>query len=65
VLLLVEAVAVLLLVRDIVPQRWSFALAIACGLTAAFAPYGYAVALVIGTVLWYAYVRQKSVGFAT
>ena len=53
VLLLVEAVSVLLLVRDIVPQRWSFALAVACGVTAAFAPYGYAVALVVGTVLWY------------
>ena len=53
VLLLVEAVSVLLLVRDIVPQRWAFALALACGVTAAFAPYGYAVALVAGTVLWY------------
>lgn len=53
VLLLVEAVSVLLLVRDLVPQRWAFALALACGVTAAFAPYGYAVALVAGTVLWY------------
>jgi MFS superfamily sulfate permease-like transporter len=49
-LLLVEAVAVLLLVRDL--WRWpsAFALALACGATAAFAPYGYALALVLGTV---------------
>ncbi len=50
-LLLVEAIAVLLLVRDIVQQRTAFALAIACGVTAAFAPYGYAVALIVGTVV--------------
>jgi len=49
-LLLVEAIAVLLLVRDIMAQRTAFVLAIACGLTAAFVPYGYAVALVVGTV---------------
>jgi MFS superfamily sulfate permease-like transporter len=49
-LLLVEAIAVLLLVRDIMQQRAAFALAIACGCTAAFVPYGYAVALVVGTL---------------
>lgn len=53
VLLLVEAVSILLLVRDMVPQRWAFALAVACGVTAAYAPYGYAVALVAGTVVWH------------
>ncbi|GAB1344065.1 putative sulfate/molybdate transporter [Gemmatimonas sp.] len=49
-LLLVEAIAVLALVRD--QWRWpsAFTLAIACGLTAAFAPYGYALALVGGTL---------------
>jgi hypothetical protein len=49
-LLLVEAVAVLLLVRDL--WRWpsAFALALICGATAAFAPYGYALALVLGTL---------------
>jgi hypothetical protein len=57
VLLLVEAVSILLLVRDLVPQRWAFVLALACGVTAAFAPYGYAVALVIGTVVWHAVAR--------
>lgn len=53
VLLLVEAVSILLLVRDIMPQRRAFALAIACGITAAFVPYGYAVALVAGTAVWH------------
>lgn len=49
-LLLVEAVAILSLVRD--QWRWpsAFTLAIACGLTAAYAPYGYALALVGGTL---------------
>lgn len=53
VLLFVEAVAVLLLVRDLVPYRWAFLLALACGITAAFAPFGYAVALVVGTLIWH------------
>lgn len=57
VLLLVEAVSILLLVRDLVQQRWAFALAVACGVTAAFAPYGYAVVLVAGTVVWHVAVR--------
>ena len=52
-LLLVEAIAVLFLVRDMIPQRSAFALSLACGLTAAFVPYGYAVALVAGTLVWY------------
>jgi hypothetical protein len=51
-LLLVEAAAILFLVRDLVTQPFAFALAIACGLTAAFVPYGYAVALVAGTAVW-------------
>ena len=59
VLLLVEAVSILLLVRDIMPQRRAFALAVVCGLTAAFVPYGYAVALVAGTVVWHS-TRTRS-----
>lgn len=50
-LLLVEAIAVLWLVRDQWGDWPAFALAIACGVVAAFAPYGYAVALVVGTLL--------------
>ena len=59
VLLLVEAVAVMLLARDIVRQRWAFMLTLACGVTAAYAPYGYAVALVAGTVAWYVARRVR------
>ena len=59
-LLLVEAITVLLLVRDIVRQRWSFMLAIACGLTAAFAPYGYAVALIAGTIVWHVTASSRA-----
>jgi MFS superfamily sulfate permease-like transporter len=50
-LLLVEAVTVLLLVRDQWHAPLAFLLAIACGLTAAFVPYGYAVALGGGTLV--------------
>lgn len=51
-LLLVEAAAVLWLVRDQVPQPRALLLALACGAAAAWLPYGYAVALVAGTVGW-------------
>ena len=50
-LLLVEALAVLALVQDQWRIPSAFALAIACGLTAAYAPYGYALALIGGTML--------------
>ena len=50
-LLLVEAVTVLLLVRDLRETPGWLAFAVACGLAAAFLPYGYAVALVGGTLL--------------
>jgi hypothetical protein len=51
-LLLVEAAAVLWLVRDQLAQPRALALALACGAAAAWLPYGYAVALVAGTVVW-------------
>lgn len=57
-LLLVEAVTVLLLVRDQLGDKRAFALALACGVTAAFAPYGYAWALVLGTVVWYVVMQR-------
>lgn len=59
-LLLVEAVTVLLLVRDLFAQRLAFTLAIACGLTAAFVPYGYAWALIGGTAAWYLAHRAQT-----
>jgi hypothetical protein len=51
-LLLVEAAAVLWLVRDQLAQPRALALALACGGAAAWLPYGYAVALVAGTLVW-------------
>ena len=50
-LLLVEAVTVLLLVRDLRDTPGWLAFAVACGLAAAFLPYGYAVALLGGTLI--------------
>lgn len=51
-LLLVEAVAILSLVRDLAADRIAFVGALLCGLVAVFVPYGYAVALVAGTLAW-------------
>jgi MFS superfamily sulfate permease-like transporter len=50
-LLLVEALGVLSLVRDQWRLPSAFVLALGCGLTAAFVPYGYAIALVGGTLV--------------
>ena len=50
-LLLVEALTVLWLVRDQWRTPRAFILALGCGVTAAYAPYGYALALVGGTVI--------------
>ncbi|MES2523767.1 MAG: putative sulfate/molybdate transporter [Gemmatimonadota bacterium] len=58
-LLLVEAIAILVLVRDQAGDKTAFIAAIACGLTAVFVPYGYAVALVVGT-LAYGMARRAS-----
>ncbi|AMW05817.1 putative sulfate/molybdate transporter [Gemmatimonas phototrophica] len=57
-LLIVEALTVLLLVRDQWRTPAAFALSIACGLTAAFAPYGYAVALLGGAFVGRVMRRQ-------
>ncbi len=51
VLLLVEAVAILSLLRDLAGAPREFALALCLGVIAAALPYGYLVALVLGTVL--------------
>ena len=58
-LLLVEAITVLALVRDLRDTpRW-LAFAVGCGLAAAFLPYGYAVALVGGTVASTVFTRWR------
>jgi hypothetical protein len=51
VLLLVEGVALLSLLRDLAGTPRDFALALCLGVIAAGLPYGYLVALVLGTVL--------------
>jgi hypothetical protein len=51
VLLLVEGVAMLALLRDLAGTPRDFALALCLGVIAAGLPYGYLVALVLGTVL--------------
>ena len=51
VLLLVEGVAMLSLLRDLAASPREFALAICLGVIAAALPYGYLVALVLGTAL--------------
>jgi hypothetical protein len=61
-LLLVEAVTVLLLVRDLRETPGWLAFAVACGLAAALLPYGYAVALLGGTLISVALQRWRSPG---
>jgi Molybdate transporter of MFS superfamily len=63
-LLLVEAITVLLLVRDQLGDRGALLLAVACGLTAAFVPYGYAWALTGGTVIWWVTMRRSRLHLA-
>ncbi|HYW31103.1 MAG TPA: solute carrier family 23 protein [Gemmatimonas sp.] len=62
-LLLVEAVTILSLVRDLANDRIAFTAALLCGLVAVFVPYGYAVALVAGT-LCYAIWQRREAGAA-
>jgi hypothetical protein len=60
VLLLVEAVMLLTLLRDLTTEKRALLFAIACGVVAVVAPYGYAIVLVFGTLLWHVLgVRQR------
>ena len=52
VLLLVEGVAMLALLKDLAATPRDFALALCLGVIAAGLPYGYLVALVLGTLLY-------------
>ncbi len=54
ILLLFEAVALMLLARDVASERADFAIALLVALSAAFLPYGYLVGLLVGTLLYYA-----------
>ncbi|MDZ7359261.1 MAG: putative sulfate/molybdate transporter [candidate division KSB1 bacterium] len=53
VLLLFEGLTMILLVRDIAEQRTEFPITILVGLIAGSFPYGYVIAMVIGTALVY------------
>jgi len=61
VLLLVEGLMLMALVRDLVGDRFSLAVALLVGLIAVSVPYGYGVALVVGSaVAWLPKVRGFS-----
>jgi hypothetical protein len=60
VLLLFEATALMLLVRDQVARRSDLAVAVTVALLAALLPYGYVIAMVTGTALWYGVARRGS-----
>jgi hypothetical protein len=59
VLLLFEAIALIKLVRDQFARVNDFSTALAVGALAAALPYGYVVALIAGTLLWYALERRE------
>ena len=61
VLLLFEGIALMLLVRDEAQSRERFMIVIIVGLLANGLPYGYAVALVVGTALFYLTPARKAV----
>lgn len=58
VILLFEALALMALVRDMAPARQDFALVLLVGLMCVGLPYGYVVALIVGTALAYLFKRQ-------
>lgn len=60
VLLLFEGAALMMLVRDQAAEKESLSIAILVGLIANGIPYGYAVALVVGTALFY--LRKANIG---
>ena len=60
VLLLFEAVALILLVRDQVARRGDLTVAVTVALMAALLPYGYVIAMIAGTALWYGMARRDS-----
>jgi hypothetical protein len=59
VLLLFEAIALMLLVRDQVPSPTDFGVALFVAALAAAMPYGYVIALLAGTVFWHGQARLR------
>jgi xanthine/uracil/vitamin C permease (AzgA family) len=63
ILLLFESLALLLLVRDLGPEKSDFAVAALVGLAALFLPYGYVIGMVAGTLL-HAAARRGWIAFS-
>lgn len=63
IILVVEALALMMLVRDVMDSRSDFWIALVVGIAAVGLPYGYVVALVLGTILA-ALVRRGVTGLA-
>jgi hypothetical protein len=63
ILLLFESLALLLLVRDLGPEKTDFAVAALVGLAALFLPYGYVIGMVAGTLL-HAAARRGWIAFS-
>lgn len=59
VLLFFEATALMLLVRDQVGRRVDLGVAVMVAVLAALLPYGYLIAMVAGTALWYGLTRRE------
>jgi hypothetical protein len=62
VLLLFEGLALMLLVRGEAVGRWEFFVVLIVGLIAVGLPYGYAIALVVGTALYYFFRARGLLG---
>jgi len=63
ILLLFESLTLLLLVRDVAPEREDFAIAALVGLSALLLPYGYVIGMAAGTLLHHA-ARRGWISFA-
>ena len=53
IILFFEAVAIMRLVRDVAHDTTDFSIVLIGGLVAASLPYGYLIALIVGTALFY------------
>jgi len=60
VILFFEGLSLLLLVRDLAPEKRNFLIAILAGIFAFAMPYGFAVALIVGTIIYYAPIPFKT-----
>jgi hypothetical protein len=57
VILLFQAVALLLLARDVAPAKADFAILLSVGLAASSLPYGYLIGLIGGTLIHHCFAR--------